>query len=339
MNIQEACNVLGIRSGDSKEDAKKAFRKKAAEYHPDKNNNSKEAEEKFKEINSAYQLIDKHGTTAPPFTVSSDLYDHSDHLAEELRRRMNNFFPGSNFGFGNPNQIRSEPIIVPVEVPFEMAVLGGKKDITYERTVKCESCTGGKVSTNKKMCQKCGGHGHRKYGSDDKELPCTTCNATGYISNSEQCEFCKGSGTQNRVDTLRVTIPPGAQSGLRLILKGKGNYRSSIYDNVIVVLSVLPDHDMKLSGADVISVIELSLLEALQGTKKKLRTVKGEKTLAFKPKTKHRDTVRVAGFGVPPYGAHIVVVNVSYPEDVSDIIDILETKTEPEPEEVSGVQS
>lgn len=335
MNIQEACNILGIRPGDSQEDAKKAFRKKAAEYHPDKNPGSKEAEDKFKEVNSAYQLIEKHGTSPQPFNVKSEFYDHGDHLAEELRRRMGDFFPG----FGNPNQVRSEPIIVRVDIPFEMSVLGGKKDINYERTVKCESCTDGKVSTNKKMCPKCGGHGHRKYGSEDRDLPCTTCGATGYISDGAQCDVCKGTGTQKTVETLRITIPPGAMNGLRLILKGKGHYRSGIYDNVLAVISVMPDHDMQLSDGDVISVVELSLLEALQGTKKKIRTVKGEKTLAFKPNTKHRDTVRVAGFGVPPHGGHTVVVNVSYPDDVSDIIQLLEAKTNQEPEEVTGVQN
>jgi molecular chaperone DnaJ len=337
MNIQDACNILGIEPGASKEDAKKAFRKKAAEYHPDKNQ-SEGAEAKFKEINAAYQLVEKHGTTPQPFNVRSEFYDHGDHLAEELRRRMN---VNINFGFGRPQQFRSEPIIVSAEIPFEVAVLGGKKEITYERTLKCEACTGGKVATNKVMCQKCGGHGHRKYGSDDRELPCTTCGATGYTSSSSSCTECGGTGTRSSVDTLKIVIPPGMESGIRLILKGKGNYNAAIgmYDNVIAVISVLPDHDMQLSDGDVISVVELSLLEALQGTKKSVRTVKGEKTLAFKPKTRHRDTIRVAGFGVPPHGAHTIVVNVSYPDDVDDIINVLKNKNKPEPEEISGVQS
>jgi molecular chaperone DnaJ len=339
MNIQEACNLLGIELGASKEDAKKAFRKKASEYHPDKNS-SEGAEQKFKEINSAYQLVEKHGTTPQHSNVSSEFYEHGEHLAEELRRRMNvnvNF----GFGFGRPVQFRSEPIIVSAEIPFDVAVLGGKKEIVYERSVKCEACTGGKISTNKVMCPKCGGHGHRKYGSDDRELPCTTCGATGYTTNGVTCTECQGSGIRKSIDTLKVSIPPGMESGIRLILKGKGNYNTTIghYDNVIAIISVLSDHDMQLSNGDVISVIELSLLEALQGTKKIVRTVKGEKTLAFKPKTRHRDTIRVAGFGVPPHGAHTVVVNVSYPDNVDDIIDVLNNKDKPDLEEISGIQS
>ncbi len=337
MNIQEACNILGIEPGTSKEEAKKAFRKKAAEYHPDKNS-SDGAEQKFKDINSAYQLIEKHGTTPQTSNVGSEFYDHGDHLAEELRRRMNINF---GFGFGRPSQFRSEPIIVSTDIPFDVAVLGGRKEITYERTIKCESCTGGKISTNKVMCPKCGGHGHRKYGSEDRELPCTTCGATGYISNETTCSDCRGSGTRKSVDTLKISIPPGMESGVRLILKGKGNYNAAIgqYDSVIAVISVLPDHDMQLDNGDVISVVELSLLEALKGTKKTVRTVKGEKTLAFKPKTRHRDSIRVSGFGVPPHGGHTIIVNVSYPDNVDDLIDVLENKPKTEPEEISGEQS
>jgi molecular chaperone DnaJ len=336
MNTHQACELLGVPVGASIDDVKKAFKKKAAEYHPDRNK-AEDAEAKFKEVNEAYQLLDKYGTSPQDFgDVASGMYNHSDHLADELRRRMAEMFNVEGFNpFGSPRQVRSEPIIIQIDVPFEMAVLGGKKNVTFERNVKCESCTGGKVAGgSKQMCQKCGGHGRRKYGKDDKELPCTSCNATGYT-----CSECSGTGIRKSVDTLQVNIPPGVESGLRLILKSKGHFRLGGYDNVVVIIRVLPDHDMHLSGTDVISVVELSLLEALKGTKKKLRTVKGEKTLAFKPKSRHRDTVRVLGFGVPPHGAHTFVINVTYPENVDDLIEVLEKRNDPEPEEISGVQS
>jgi molecular chaperone DnaJ len=341
MNTHQACSLLEVPVGASMDDVKKAFKKKAAEYHPDRNK-AEDAETKFKAVNEAYQLLEKHGTTPPAFSdVSSQFYNHSDHLADELRRQMDQVF---NIHFRQPNQARGEPIIVNVEVPFEMAVLGGKKEITYERTVKCDCSS---QAAGKVLCQKCGGHGYRKYGHgpqspEDKQLPCTNCKGTGYTPSSVQssCSECAGSGMKKSVDTLKVSIPPGVESGLRLILKGKGHYRpSGVYDNVIAVMHVLPDHDMQLSGEDVISVVELNLLEALKGTKRKLRTVKGEKTLTFKPKTRHRDTVKVSGFGVPPNGAHTIIVNVSYPEDVTDLIKVLESKDEPVPEEISGEQS
>lgn len=336
MNTDEACTLLGVKAGASMDEVKKAFKKKAAEFHPDRNKEP-DAEAKFKQVNEAYQLLEKHGTQPHnPFDVSSTFYSHEADLAAELRRQMNEMF-----GFRQSVRFASQPIVIPVEVPFEMAVMGGKKEVTYEHAVKCDRCKFGKISTNKVLCSKCGGSGYRKYGKDDKDLPCSTCKATGYTSTEEKCPDCGASGVHQKVSTMKVTIPPGVESGLRLVLRGKGNYRpdTKSYDNVVAVLNVLPDHDMQLSGNDVIGVVELTLLEALKGTKKQLRTVKGEKTLAFKPKTRHRDTVRVSGFGVPPHGAHVFVVNVKYPEDVSKLIEALENTDETEPEEISGVQS
>lgn len=333
MNTLDACRLLGVQPGASKEEIKKAFKKKAAELHPDRNKEP-DAEQRFKEVNEAYQVLEKYGSEYNPGDVSSPNYNISEHLAEELRRQMAEVFGKSRF--------ESKPIVVPVEIPFEMSVLGGKKDITYERTVKCtrSDCTRGYIGgANKKMCQKCGGQGHRKYGNDEKQLPCNVCNATGYVSDKTKCPECIG-GVVNKVETLKVTIPIGTPMGLRLILKGRGNYNpAGHFDNVVVVINVLPDHDMQLNGKDVIGVVELTLLEALKGTKKKLRTVRGEKILAFKPKTRHRDTVKVAGFGVPPNGSHVVIVNVNYPENVSKLIETLENTDEQEPEEISGVQS
>lgn len=336
MNIQEACSILGIEEGSSKDEVKKAFKKKAIEYHPDKNK-AADAEQKFKDINNAYQLLDKHGTIPISTNVNSEFYDHSADFAEELRRRMDFM----NFGFGRPIQFHSNPIIIPLDIPFEMSVLGGVKEINYERTIKCNACNNGKISVNKVKCTKCEGKGYRTYGTDDKNLPCTTCGGTGSISNNINCKECGGSGTRKSLDTLKITIPPGVISSTKLILKNKGNYNDTmnIYDNVIVVISVLPDKELQLSGNDVISVIEISLLEALQGTKKTIRTVKGDKILAFKPKTKNKETIRVAGFGVPPNGAHTIIVNVSYPDNVDELINVLINKQEPQLEEISGVQN
>lgn len=346
MNIQEACQLLDVPIGSSTEDVKKAFKKKAMEYHPDRNK-SEGAEAKFKKINEAYQLLEKHGTNPPdPRNVASEFYTHDAHFAEELRRHMHFAFNQQNgFQFfnnfhGNPTRINSEPIVIHTEVPFEMSILGGKKEITFERTVVCKCPT----SDIKNTCPKCDGRGYRTYGQDDKELPCNTCKTSGFIN--DVCPVCEGSGVKKIVDTLKVTIPPGVESGMRLVLNGRGNYiklpphieQREMYGNVIVILHILADHDMQRSGDDVIGVVELSLLEALKGTKKKIRTVKGEKTLSFKPKMKNKDTIRVSGFGVPPEGAHVVVVNVSYPDDVSGIIETLECIQEPELEEISGTQ-
>ena len=328
MNVQEACAILEIPTGSSLDDVNKAFRLKAAKYHPDVNKEPN-AEATFKKINEANQLLVKHGTYS---NVHDQTYDFRDDFMEELRKRMSETFSVQyNFNTGFKVNVHAEPIIVSIEIPFEMSVTGGTKDITYERTVKCNTC-------KSVQCQKCNGVGRRKYNGDSKELPCTTCKGSGKILT---CDACKGTGHIKKTETKRVAIPAGILSGSRLILKGAGNQAQTLYaemfDNVIVGVRVVPDPDMYLQGSDVISITELSLLEALKGTKKKLRTVNGENTLVFKPKTRHGDTVRVSGFGVPPNGAHIFVVSVNYPEDVSGLISVLEPEASGQEGDTSGL--
>jgi molecular chaperone DnaJ len=330
MNVSEACGILGVPVGSSLESIKVAFKQMAVKYHPDRNKEDG-AEDKFKEINSAFQLLEKHGTNPPRFDdIKSPFYSTSDHLAEELQRQMDQMFK-NNFEV----RYSGPPIAVNVGIPFDEAVLGCRREVKYNRTVKCLVCKEGKI---KAPCGRCNGTGKRKYGSGsfsagDRELPCNGCVGTGFVV-SGSCRECGGSFKRRIEDTIYISVPPGIESGTMLTQKGKGNYRAKdIYDDLIVMITVLPStNGLTMSGNDVISTVELSLLEALRGTKKSLRTVKGEKVLEFKPKIKNGDRIRVSGFGAPPNGAHIFMLNVMYPEDVSELIAVLEKNEPPPPE-------
>ena len=322
MNTHEACALLGVPIGASEFDVKTAFKKKAIEYHPDRNK-SPDAEEKFKKINEAFQLLEKFGTNPPAFNdLKSPFYSTADHLAEELRRQMDEVF------YRQVSNIPGPPIAIEVEIPFEMSIVGGRKDVSYSRLVKCFDCNNVNIKT---VCIKCNGTGKRKYGSgviqaaDNRELPCNACKGTGHIT-SGVCQSCKGTLKKRVTETLSIYIPPGTESGTTLTFNGRGNYRTKeFYDGVAVMINVQPNENgLILDGNDVISTVELSLLEALQGTKKNLRTIKGDKILEFKPKIKNGDRIRVLGFGVPPNGSHIFIVSISYPEDVSELIEVLE---------------
>lgn len=328
MNVHEACTLLGVPIGASSLDVKTAFKKKAIEYHPDRNKDSN-AEAKFKEINSAFQFLEEHGSNPPAYNdVSSQFYSSTDHLAEELRRQMNEVF--------NKPNITNATLTIKIDIPFETAIFGGVVEVRYQRTVKCEACKEGKA---KGVCPKCNGSGKRKYGSgavqaaNDRELPCNGCVGTG-VAGAGPCRVCQGTSKKKQAEVIPLTIRPGTVNGTKLQMRGLGNYLvKDIYSNLEVTINVLANADgLTISGEDVISVVELSLLEALKGTKKSLRTIKGEKILEFKPKIKHGDRVRVSGFGVPPNGAHVFVVNVTYPEDVSELIEALETKSPSTPE-------
>jgi len=330
MNVHEACNLLGIPIGASDIDVKTAFKKKAIEYHPDRNH-SPGAEAKFKEINAAFQFLEQHGTNPPAFhDIKSPFYSSADDLAEELRRQMNEVFNQTH------RATPSMPLIINVEIPFETAISGGVKEIRYTRTVRCEACKDGK---SKGVCPKCNGSGKRKYGSgavqaaNDRELPCNGCVGSG-VAGMGICKICQGTSKKKQLETIPITIKPGTMNGAKISLKGLGNYLiRDMYGDLVVNINVNANVDgLTLSGEDVISVVELSLLEALKGTKKSLRTIKGEKVLEFKPKIRNGDRVRVSGFGVPPNGSHIFVVNISYPEDVSELVEVLEKRQPPPPE-------
>lgn len=323
MNINEACALLGVAIGASDADVKTAFKKKAIEFHPDRNK-SPDAEDKFKQINAAFQFIEKHGTTPPSFDdIKSPFYNSSDHLAEELQRRINE-------AFYKPNINAGIPLAIGIEIPFKTAIFGGQQSIYYSRKIKCEACVAGKQKT---VCQKCNGSGKRKYGgqASDKELPCTSCIGIGFIY-SGICNICNGSNSKINYESFNIDIKPGTINGTKLTFNSKGNHIiKDWYGDLIVNIDVKASPDgLTISGNDVISVVELTLLEALKGTKKSLCTIKGEKTLEFKPKIKNGDKIRVSGFGVPPNGAHIFTISVTYPEDVSGLIKILEEEIEKE---------
>jgi molecular chaperone DnaJ len=330
MNVHEACHILGVPIGSSELDVKTAFKKKAIQYHPDRNKDPN-AEVKFKEINSAFQFLEKHGANPPAYNdVSSNFYSSSDHLAEEIRRQMDEVFNKVHVNNG------SMSLVVNLEISFETAIFGGVIEIKYPRIVKCDVCKDGKA---KVACPKCNGSGKRKYGSgavqatNDRELPCNGCTGTG-VAGAGVCTVCQGTSKKKHIETIPVTIKPGTVNGSRVQMKGFGNYLiRDMYGDLILTINVKANADgLTLSGEDVISVVEISLLEALKGTKKSLRTIKGDKVLEFKPKIRNGDRIRVSGFGVPPNGAHIFVVNVTYPEDVSEVIEALEKKEPPPPE-------
>jgi molecular chaperone DnaJ len=325
MNTIEACQLLGIEPGASDDDVAKAFRKKASELHPDRNK-AEDAEIQFKKMNEAYQFLKQYGTT-PRNDVSANNYNHSDDLAEELRRKMSEMFGGGIGNFFNFGMNFRQSKAVPITISFKDSILGCSTPITYVRKIRCENCKGlGKtIGKNKILCQKCAGKGKREYHGSNRELPCTTCKGQGFIGTEIPCEVCKGSCSSLKNENITVNIQPGIQHGASVSLRGAGDWVSeNFFGDIQLIVSVKPEENMYLEGLDVISRIDITLLEALKGTKKKVQTIRGEKVLTLSSKIRHRDTVRVAGFGVPPHGSHVFIVNVSYPENVDKIIEVLD---------------
>ena len=337
MNTQQACGLLGIDVGASQEDVSKAFRKCAAELHPDRNKEP-DAELRFKQVNEAYQFLQKNGTHprvnfgGPKFrrvqVPFSDMFGSDEEFTinfDNGRVRVESHGP----------QVKGS-----VTITFAESILGCQKQVDIMRNGTCPTCNGlGKnLAATEEDCEYCEGKGTRKYGENTRDMKCTFCDGGGRMKKTLKCETCFGSGKADAEVTIGLAIPPGIANGQRVRLRGEGDRINNMIHDALIDVHVIPDKDLMRNGVDVIGFIELSLLEALKGTKKIVKTVKGDKTLKIRPGVKNKDTIRLQGFGVPPIGSQLFEVRVEYPQDTSKLIEVLEEEAsqQPEPEEIEG---
>jgi molecular chaperone DnaJ len=320
MNTQEACAILGVSLGADDEEINKKFRQKAAELHPDKNPNGEDA---FKKANEAYQFLKKHGSNAPQFDLPSD-FGFGNSWAQTFN--LDDLFSGSfrrvrTYGPQNPK--------ANVSLSFEESILGCDKDVLIARRTRCSACSGaGVIASDKEVqCHGCRGSGTKNVFGNIRQ--CNNCAGKGKAHTKITCSVCSGIGGIVNEQTIKVAIPPGAEDNGMVRLTGLGDYVPNLggYTDCFIRISVGNSQEFIRDGGDVISTLEVSLLDALKGTTKKVRTVKGEKTLKLKPGVKNKDPVRVPGFGVPPDGAHVFILDVQYPENTDAIIKALENET------------
>jgi molecular chaperone DnaJ len=335
MNTTEACNILGIKPGASEEEISKAFRKKAAKLHPDKNI-ERDTTEDFKRVNEAHQYLKQHGSSVQnPWRSPVEDFDFSPF------RRVDggSFDPFRDIFMGGTfrRAAQATSIKASVDLTFEESVLGCTKEVTINRRDRCKICSGeGQIpSKNTKPCAMCEGSGERVIFGIKR--PCQTCLGKGEVKTPEQCPNCHGSGGLPADHVLTVSIPPGSENGSKIRLGRQGDFSFGLGQlDAFLTVNVTPDKELTRDGDDVISILEISLLEALKGTSKVVRTVKGEKTLRIQPGVKNKDPIRVSGFGVPPNGNHIFILNVKYPQDIGPLIELLETSKDEPLEEIEG---
>lgn len=307
MNSHEAYALLGLHNNASEADINSAFRKKAAKLHPDVNK-SENAEADFKKLNEAYQLLlkpkNKPKAEYPQYTywninINNDIFSFT-------------------------RQPKAS-----VDISFIESIIGVKsKKVSYNRKVCCTDCSGKRIIIKEdinKTCDKCNGKKFRTYGDDAKEMPCNSCRGTGHLIIRDVCQSCSGSGSKYTESTVNVSIPPGITDNEILMVRGGGDFLSgeNTYADASIKIRVLSDKDMKRQGNNVVSVLKISLLEALTGCLKQVRTVTGDKTLKIQPGRKHADQIVAQGLGVFPVGSHIFILDVQYPDDLDGLIDYL----------------
>ena len=328
----EYYEILQVSKTATKSEIKKAYRKKAMKYHPDKNPGDKEAEEMFKKINEAYQVLsddrkrsiyDKYGKAG---------------LDGQMGGRSSGFggFEGFGdifeemFGFGGRNKKpqRKTPynldILIEVNLEFKEAVFGVKKEEEYEYYTICKACkaTGAKKSHS---CPTCGGAGQvfMSQGFMRIAQTCPNCKGTGIIID-EECDECKGAGYKINKDKVELDIPAGVDDGMRMRVPNKGNEdfdgrRGDLY----IHITVKEDKVFKRNGDDIYVEVPIFFTSAILGDKIKIPTLTSEKELDISSHTKDNTKYRFKGEGIANVhtgrkGNLIAVLKIIYPEKLTD---------------------
>lgn len=320
--------ILGLQKGASDEDIKKAFRKLALQYHPDRNPGNKEAEEKFKEINEAYQVLsdpqkksqyDQFGTTdfsGGGFDASNfgGGFDFSDFGG--FGDIFDSFFGGS--GSGSSRKRRNGPergsdLEYNINLSFNEAIFGVEKEVAINRSEKCEVCggTGAKHGSHPKTCDKCGGTGQIRtqrstpLGSFVSMSTCDKCGGKGTVI-SDPCSSCGGTGKVRKQRRIKVKIPAGVDTGNILPLRGQGDQGGNggpsgdLYINIRVAAHEI----FKRKDFDIYIDSHISFAKAAVGTEIKVPTVDGDVKYEIPSGTQPNTVFRLRGKGVPKVNGH-----------------------------------
>lgn len=312
--------VLGLQKGASDDEIKKAFRKLAIKYHPDKNQGNKEAEEKFKEVNEAYQILsdpqkraqyDQFGT-ADFSGAGADAgfggFDFSD--IGGFGDIFDSFFGG---GFGGSGRRKNGPergadIEYTLSLSFEEAIFGTEKEISINRYERCETCfgSGSRPGTSPKTCDKCGGTGQVRIqrntplGSFVSVTTCDKCGGKGKIV-SDPCPTCHGTGKERKHRKIKINVPAGVDNGNVIPLRGHGEHGANggPAGDLYVNIKAAPHPIFKRKGFDIYIDTHISFAKAALGCQLKVPTVDGDVKYEIPSGTQPGTVFRLRGKGVP----------------------------------------
>lgn len=316
--------VLGVQKGASPEEIKKAYRKLAVQYHPDKNPGDSQAEERFKEASEAYEILsdekkrqtydqfgfaglDGMGGGAGAQDFSNVFRDFGDIFGDFSI--FDSFFGGGGGGGRSGRRrtsaVRGSDLRYDLRVPFKDAAFGTKVEVAYKRSVSCESCsgTGAKPGTGKKTCPTCGGSGQvrRSSGFFSIASTCPTCNGEGTIIENP-CTECHGTGRVEKNTRIKVTIPAGIENGKRINIPGQGDAgkNGGPAGDLYVFINVEPHEHFERDGADLYCVIPIDIVQASLGAEITVPTLEDKRVkLKIPSGTQSGKILRLRNEGIP----------------------------------------
>ena len=316
--------VLGVDKSASEDEIKRAYKKMARKYHPDLNPDNKEAEEKFKEVNEAYEVLsdsDKkarydqfgfagvdpnYGAGAGGGAYGAGGFDFGD-----LGDIFGSFFGG---GFGsaqrrNPNAPqRGESIRASVSISFTEAAFGCEKSVTIERSEQCPTCKGSGCApgTTPEICPDCHGSGtvqtrrQTPMGVFASNGPCRKCGGTGRLIH-QPCSDCRGSGAVRKRRTIKVNIPAGIDHGQTISLRGQGGAgkNGGPAGDLLITVMVQPHEIFRRDGVDVFCEAPITFTQAVLGAELEIPTIDGKVKYSIPEGTQTGTVFRLKGKGVP----------------------------------------
>ncbi len=312
-------SVLGVERKATAAEIKKAYRKLARQYHPDRNPGDAKAEARFKEINEANDLLSDPDKRAA--------YDRGEGIFGAFgagRRGGPNPFAGGGFDGGSfsdilsnlfggaggarrpnrPQPGRGANLEASLQISFDQAISGAQVPLAVPVSVTCSTCngTGARPGTKPIVCPQCGGRGIESQGQGMFSIsqPCSRCGGSGTVI-EEPCPTCHGSGATRSVKRFRVNIPPGVHDGSRIRLAGKGEpgRGGGPPGDLFVITHVTPSPVFKQKGEHLEVEVPITVVEALRGGDIEVPTLNGRKRLRVKPGTRHGTIQRLRGEGPP----------------------------------------
>lgn len=318
--------ILGVARSAQPEEIKKAYRKLAVQFHPDKNPGDKAAEEKFKELSEAYDVLSD--------SQKKQMYDQFGHAGMGGGGFGGGFEGFGGAGAGNFNDIFGDifgdlfgaaagarggrrrttgrpgnDLRTVVDITFEEAAFGAEKVITVPKSVKCDTCegSGAKPGTSPTTCSQCQGRGEVSFqqGFFAITRPCPTCQGTGQIIPTP-CTKCSGTGSVKKRSQIAVKIPAGVDTGQRLKLTGEGEAgeRGGPAGDLYVVINILAHDFFKRDEFDVLCEVPVTFTQAALGTEVEIPTLEGKVSVKVPAGTQSHNILRLKGKGLPRLGAY-----------------------------------